>query len=112
MRINWTGKVSNEFYVLGHSAAPVFLLDGPAPVLFDAGFTSLARVYESDIRKILDLRSPVYLFLTHAHWDHIGSAAYFKALWPNMRIACSSLGQKILTRPGAKDISRCGDRGL
>ncbi len=101
MRINWRGKVSNDFYVLGHAAAPVFLLDGPAPVLFDAGFTSLARVYESDIRKILDLRSPAYLFLTHAHWDHIGSAAYFKALWPNMTIACSPQGQKILTRHGA-----------
>ena len=86
---------------MGHAAAPVYLLDGPAPVLFDAGFTSLARVYEREIRKILDPRSPVYLLLTHTHWDHIGSAAYFKSLWPNMRIACSSQGQKILTRPGA-----------
>ena len=101
MRINWKGKVSNDFYVLGHAAAPVFLLDGPAPVLFDAGFTSLARVYESEIRKILDFRSPAYLFLTHTHWDHIGSAAYFKALWPNIRIACSLQGRKTLTRPGA-----------
>jgi glyoxylase-like metal-dependent hydrolase (beta-lactamase superfamily II) len=101
MRINRTGKVSNRFYVLGHAAVPVYLLDGPVPVLFDAGFTSLSRVYEREIGKILERRSPGFLFLTHAHWDHIGSAAYFKSLWPNIRIACSSLGQKILARPGA-----------
>ncbi len=98
MRINWTGKITDEFYVLGHASVPVYLLDGPFPALFDAGFTSLAQVYEKGIREVLGTRSPSYLFLTHAHWDHIGSAAYFKAVWPQLQVVGSQRARDIVTQ--------------
>ena len=99
MRIDWTGKITNEFYVLGHASVPVYLLNGQAPILFDAGFTGLARVYEKGIREILGNRSPAYLFLTHAHWDHVGSAAHFKAVWPQIQVAGSAGTRDTLLRP-------------
>lgn len=89
MRINWTGKITDEFYVLGHASVPVYLLDGQAPALFDSGFTGLAQIYENGVREVLDSKAPSYLFLTHAHWDHIGSAAYLKAIWPQLQIVGS-----------------------
>ncbi len=98
MRIDWTGKIIDEFYVLGHASVPVYLLDGPFPALFDAGFTSLAQVYEKGIREVLGTRSPSYLFLTHAHWDHIGSAAYFKSVWPQLQIVGSQRARDIVTQ--------------
>ncbi len=101
MRIERTGNIAKGFYGLGHSAAPVFLLDGPAPVLFDAGFTGLSRIYEREIKNILDSRSPAFLFLTHAHWDHVGAAAYLKQVWPEMKIAGSQASSAILARTGA-----------
>lgn len=101
MRIDWTGKITDEFYVLGHASVPVYLLDGPSPALFDAGFTSLAQVYEKGIREVLGTRSPSYLFLTHAHWDHIGSAAYFKAVWPQLQIVGSQGARDIVVQPKA-----------
>jgi len=101
MRINCTGKIADNFYVLGHSAVPTYLLDGPSPLLFDAGFTGLLRLYEKEIKNVLGNRSPAFLFLTHSHWDHVGSAAYLKEIWPEMKIAGSLESSKILARSGA-----------
>jgi len=103
MRIDWTGKIEENFYALGHPSVPVYLLDGPRPALFDAGFTGLAAVYIEEIKKVLGKRSPSFLFLTHAHWDHIGSAGIFKKVWPGMVIAASPETAKILSRPRVVD---------
>jgi len=111
MHINWKGKIEDEFYVLGHAAVPVYLLDGQMPVLFDAGFTALSRIYIKDIVQVLDTRSPAFLLLTHAHWDHVGSAAYFKNVWPHMKVGGSSRAREILKRPGAVDQIRAMNKG-
>ncbi|MFO7986949.1 MAG: hypothetical protein R6U38_13900 [Desulfatiglandaceae bacterium] len=37
MRLNKTGRITDNFYVAGHPAMPVYLMDGQTPVLFDAG---------------------------------------------------------------------------
>ena len=104
MRTQETGKIRDDFYVIGASNTPVYLLDGPVPVLFDAGITALAYLYERDIRKVLGDRTPGYLFLTHSHFDHVGSAGYFKALWPDMKIVGSKKAGDILVRPGAIEV--------
>lgn len=101
MLMTKTGEISNGFYWLGHYSVPVYLLDGDTPALFDAGFSGLAFVYWKAIKDILGSRSPAYLFLTHSHWDHIGSAAYFKDLWPDMKIVGSSRIDTVLKHPGA-----------
>jgi 2-aminobenzoylacetyl-CoA thioesterase len=101
MLITRTGEIARNFYSVGHPSVPVYLLDGDDPVLFDAGFSGLAFVYEKGIRDILGSRSPAYLLLTHSHWDHIGSAAHFKKLWPHMKIAGSSRIRDVLEHPAA-----------
>lgn len=101
MRFQDTGKIADNFYIIGHSGVPVYLLDGPKPALFDAGFTALAKHYEMGIKEILGDRVPVYLFLTHTHFDHVGAAEYLKKVWPELQIAGSEKCRDILTRPGA-----------
>jgi len=106
MRFDGTGKIADDFYVLGSPHVPVYLLDGASPVLFEAGLTALSKVYEEDIRKVLNNRAPAYLFLTHSHFDHVGAASRLKALWPKMRIIGFSKVGEILARSGAVDLIR------
>lgn len=82
------------------------MLNGAAPSLFDAGFTALSRAYEQDIKRVLGSRSPCYLFVTHAHFDHVGAASYLKKLWPEMKVVGSARTKQILSRPKAIELIR------
>ncbi|MBW1783817.1 MAG: MBL fold metallo-hydrolase [Deltaproteobacteria bacterium] len=106
MRCEVTGRIADDFYVIGDATMPVYLVDGPAPVLFDAGLTALSLQYEEDLQKVLGQREPAYLFLTHSHFDHIGAAAYLKTVYPQLRIAGSARIGEILQRPKAIQLIR------
>lgn len=110
MRHTQTGKVIEDFYVIGSATVPVYLMDGPVPALFDAGLTALALDYEADIRKILGNRTPGYLFLTHSHFDHVGAAAHLKSLYPAMKIAGSNRTGEILHKDKAVRLMRMLNR--
>jgi 2-aminobenzoylacetyl-CoA thioesterase len=96
-----TGYVANDLYVAGFAWSPVYLLTGKEPVLFEAGFHCMGRVYEHAIREVLGDRSPERLFLTHVHWDHCGSTGYLKKVFPDLPIAASQRAVEILKRPNA-----------
>ena len=99
MIIDKVGPIKDGFYTLGHPSVPVYLMDGDSPALFDAGFTGLSDLYVEAVRGVLGDRSPTYLFLTHAHWDHVGSAGIFRQVWPEMKIVASRETREILSRP-------------
>jgi len=99
MIIRQTGNIADGFYQLGHSDAPVYLLDAERPALFDAGYAFMARLYEKEIQQVLGLRPPAFLFLTHSHFDHIGAAGFLKRVWPGLKIAASAGVADVLSRP-------------
>lgn len=106
MIISKTGKISDDFYVIGSPEIPIYLLDGPVPVIFDAGCTALAHQYEIGIKKILSDRKPVFLFLTHSHFDHVGAVSHFKKVWPALQIAGSGKCREILLKQKAVQLIR------
>lgn len=106
MIIQETGEIGNGFYVVGFAGVPVYLLDGPVPVLFDAGLTAGAFLYEAGIKQILGERVPEYLFLTHSHFDHVGSANHFKDVWPDLKIGGSERCSEVLQKPKAVQLMR------
>lgn len=73
-------------------------------MLFEAGFYSMGPLYVRDIRKVVAGRNPGFLFLTHVHYDHCGAAAYFKRMFPGIRICASKRASEILSRPNAIDL--------
>jgi len=101
MIIQETGEIGNGFYVVGFAGVPVYLLDGPVPVLFDAGLTGGAFLYEAGIKQVLGERVPEYLFLTHSHFDHVGSASHFKDVWPDLKVGGSERCSEVLQKPKA-----------
>jgi len=101
MIINTTGQLVEDFYSIGHSAIPVFLMDGVRPIIFDAGIAFLGEIYVKDIKKIIGDRQVEYLFLTHAHFDHCGSVSILKKHFPLMKVITSKKAKDILGRPNA-----------
>ncbi len=101
MIISHTGKITDDIYALGHPSIPIYLLDGTAPAIFDAGLAFLADLYVREIKKVLGDRQPTFCFLTHAHFDHCGSAAILKKSFPRMQIVASRRSTDILKNPKA-----------
>lgn len=93
--------IAPGFYRLGNSSMPSFLLDAPQPALFDAGLSCLTQSYLDDTRAVLGQRTPAWLFLSHAHFDHCGAAGWFKDAWPDMQVAAAPKSDQILARPNA-----------
>lgn len=106
MIIDKIGHIQNNLYYLGFTECPIYLLDGPEPVIFDSGVTCAGKIYVDAIRAVLGDRQPSWLCLTHVHWDHCGAAAYLKKAFPEMKIAATSLGANILKRPNALALIR------
>ena len=101
MIVEKVGKIVDGVYMVGHRGAPIFLVDGQYPALFDGGMAFLARHYFQQIQKILGSRQPAYCFLTHSHWDHCGAVAYLKQRFPRMKVVCSQKAADVFTRPNA-----------
>ncbi len=106
MVIDKIGHIHNNLYYLGFTECPIYLWDGPEPIIFDAGITAAGRIYVNAIRSVLGDREPAMLCLTHCHWDHCGTAAHLKKAFPEMKIAATSWGANILKRPNALALIR------
>jgi glyoxylase-like metal-dependent hydrolase (beta-lactamase superfamily II) len=100
MIINATGEIAPGFHMVGHVSSPVFCLTGETPVLFEAGFTCLFNYIRDDVVALLGDRTPKYLFLTHAHYDHIGTVRFLKETWPQMQVVAAKESERILKRQG------------
>lgn len=93
------GEIVPGFYALAAMEMPVFLLDGEHPVLFDAGFACLATAYIQEIERTLTGRDPVFLCLTHSHFDHIGAVAPLKERYPGLAVCASPRVGELMERP-------------
>lgn len=97
-----TGEIAENLYMLGHPAAPVYLLDsGCHPVVFDSGFSVMGSRYIEDIKAVLKNREPSFLVLSHSHFDHCGAAGILKNAFPKMSILASSHTREVLKRATA-----------
>lgn len=107
MIFNTAGEIAENFYMLGHRCAPIYLLDNSThPAIFDAGFSIMGNRYVDDIKAILCGRTPSFLFLTHAHFDHCGAAGRLREAFPEMEIVTSPRAKSILANPKALELIR------
>jgi len=101
---NKTGLVKNDLFVAGFPWSPVYVFAGEQPVIFEAGFYCMGKIYERDIRAFLSDKTPEMLFLTHVHYDHCGAASYLKSVFKGMKIALSKRASEIIKRPNAQKL--------
>jgi glyoxylase-like metal-dependent hydrolase (beta-lactamase superfamily II) len=103
---NKTGFVKDVLHVTGLAWSPVYLLAAEEPVLFEAGFHCVGRIYEEAIRTVLGKGIPRVLFLTHVHWDHCGATAHLKRVFPGLKVAGSKRSAETVRRPNAQALMR------
>jgi len=85
------GRIAGDLFLIGHPDIPVWLLMSETPALFDAGITFMGPQYLADLREHLgDVNRLGYLFLTHSHFDHAGSAPYLKRHIRDLKVAASA----------------------
>lgn len=104
MLIEKAGAIWNNLYVVGMIRYPIYLFDGPVPVLFEGGISCVGSIYKEGIRSFLGDRQPAIIFLTHVHWDHCGAVYYLKRSFPSLRIAASRQAAEILQRKNAHNL--------
>ena len=101
MIIKTTGRIADDFYILGQNNFPTHLLMGRQPALFEAGLACLGPAYVREIRATLGRTRPSFLFLTHVHFDHCGAAAFIKEAFAGLKICASEQARAIIERPNA-----------
>jgi len=80
----------------GQVAVNAFVLQGPEPVLVDAGVTSQRESFMSALRSVIDPADLRWLWLTHTDFDHIGALPQLLADNPRLRVVTTFLGVGIM----------------
>jgi len=99
-----TIKITENFYCLGPPRAPLFLLNGDSPVIFEGGIYAFREHYLQEARRVLKNRHVCYLLLTHMHFDHCGAAGHLKNHLPGLEVCASLEGAEIIKKKSAVDL--------
>jgi len=107
MIVQKAGRIVGGLYALADIDLPAYLVDAGMPSLFDAGISFMGPAYLKEIRQVLgDEKRLRWLFITHAHYDHSGTAPYLKRRIPGLEVAASRLSAEIFKKPNALNVIR------
>ncbi|HQJ09957.1 MAG TPA: MBL fold metallo-hydrolase, partial [Deltaproteobacteria bacterium] len=81
-----SGRISENIAVAGNYMYPCYVVGGGGRnLMIEAGLNLMGPLYVKSIEEILGDRGLLsYLFLTHSHYDHLGSVHYLKRLIPGL----------------------------
>jgi glyoxylase-like metal-dependent hydrolase (beta-lactamase superfamily II) len=88
MKLPASGRIRERITAIGSAHCPVYIIRGQGKSLMvDAGVSLLGPRYLASVRDLVgDAGRLDYLFLTHSHYDHVGSAGYLKRHLPGLTI--------------------------
>lgn len=74
--------------------------------LFDCGMAFCAEDTIQNVKNALGNRPLDYLFITHTHYDHIGSLPFFRKEWENLRLVTNEPGAAVLLKNTPRRVIR------
>jgi len=101
---NFANKsINDQLTVIGNSFYPCYLIQGSRKnLLIDSGVNVIAPVYTRLLDEALGNKNRLdYLFLTHSHYDHVGSSTYIKRLIPALKIGAHERIAPLLQKESA-----------
>ena len=74
------GEINSRLSVTANPIYPTYILKGDSKkIMIDAGLNLLGPLYLESIKEILgEVNNLDHLFITHSHYDHLGSVSYLK----------------------------------
>ena len=93
-------KLSDKITVISHTqSSNIYYLDYDRKVIIDTGHSAERKAILDDMHNCdMHIENVENLLITHAHIDHIGNAACFKSINPQIRIAVSDNHEQFLQR--------------
>lgn len=81
-------RIHERITAIATPAYPGYIVRGDEKsLMIDSGVNHLGASYLAAIRELFgETGRPDYLFVTHSHYDHVGSAGYLKRHLPGMRL--------------------------
>jgi len=100
------GQIHERITAIPNSWYPVYIVQGDQKnMMIDAGVNLLSPRYLSLAKDILGNGGQLdYLFLTHSHYDHVGSASYLKRHIPDLKIGAHERVAGLLQKPSVLEM--------
>jgi 2-aminobenzoylacetyl-CoA thioesterase len=100
------GQIHERITAIPNSWYPAYIVRGEKKnLMIDAGINLLGPRYFTAIRDILGNSEELqYLFLTHSHYDHVGSASYLKRHIPGLLIGAHERVAGLLQKPSVLEM--------
>ncbi|MHB8137557.1 MAG: MBL fold metallo-hydrolase [Smithellaceae bacterium] len=95
------GKIHGRISAIPNAWYPAYMVRGEKQnLMIDAGVNLLGPRYLTSIKETVGAEGHLhYLFLTHSHYDHIGSAYYLKQHIPALKIGAHERLAGLLKKP-------------
>ena len=100
------GQIHERIIAIPNAWYPAYIVRGEKKnLMIDAGVNLLGPRYLASIKDILGNPERLdYLFLTHSHYDHAGSAHYLKQRIPGLKIGAHKRVADLLQKPSVLEM--------
>ncbi len=94
------GSINDFITAIGSMMYPSYIVKGGSKnLMIEAGINLLGPSYISSVKEIFgDINKLDYLFVTHSHFDHLGSVPYMKRQIPQLKFGGSPVVGDILKK--------------